>query len=98
MAKSKRRLTLRERVDRLERQNMHLKAQARGWKRAWEDANHDFDRLVRVVKQGTHIADGPKPNDPARYSEREAKEIMDRAYKLIASLELATRDPTSPLQ
>jgi hypothetical protein len=67
-----------------------LKAQNRAWKRIGEDAHRDFVRLTRIVEQCI------KPSKS--YSEREANEVLDRAYQLLASLELAERDPTTRLQ
>ena len=81
MAKSKRRPTLRAQVDRLERQNMHLKAQARGWKSVAEDAPNDFVKLTRLFEQYQKL--------------QQENQALKRTR---ASLELATRDPTMPLQ
>ena len=77
MAKSKRRPTLREQVDKPRRQNRALK-------RYWEEAHRDFVIMASIAKQHARNA---------KQSQEQAKQVLERA-----TLELATRDPTMPLQ
>ena len=86
MAKSKRRPTLREQVDKLKRQNRALE-------RYWDEAHRDFVIMTRIAEQSQHIA---------KQSQEETKQVLEQTKQLLernrALLKVATRDPTMPLQ